>query len=103
MAVIDCIYADEISGDALHTFALRAHALLQKSNLIYPVSCTLFGSASERLVSWELSGADDDGPTSYAQDSVEERWMRSANGVSLLLTDAAGEVAEMVLVIGQPQ
>jgi hypothetical protein len=98
MSVIDAIYASELSAEKLHELGDRGNVLIEQLAMRYPVKCQLFGSCGERLAVWTLGERNDE--TAYGRESIEDRWERSAAGVTLLLTDSRGRIAEVVLVVG---
>ena len=100
--MLDALYTNRLTGEGLHEFAVRANALLERSEMVYPVDCKLFGSAGEKLAAWVLT-ENNEGATECAHSTVEERWMRSVGGVSLTMKDATGQVAEMALIVGPPR
>jgi hypothetical protein len=98
---IDCIYAAEVTGDKLKELGIRGNEVIERHRLTYPISCSLHAASGEKLASWTL-GIGDDGGNNCQYDEAT-RWEKSARGVTLLLQDAAGEVAEVSLILGPPR
>jgi hypothetical protein len=98
---LDCIYSAEVTGDKLKELGIRGHEVIENRGLVFPIRCSLHSAGGERLASWVL-GVGDDGTTNCQHD-MEQRWEKSAHGVTLLLQDAAGEVAEVSLIVGPPR
>ncbi len=95
MHIVDVTCVPALSGDALHNVAVRANALIESLQMSDPVRCTLYDGEGARLAVFVLG--EEDADEKFCD--VEQAWLRSVSGVTLLIEDSRGASAEIALII----